>query len=176
MTLRFAFICCIVAAVPSYGQRPPGRCRDTSSWSFKLLPPPQAMRPNADLDDTTAYPECAVDRVAAIHARRYPDYPPMLAGARVDGVVRVEFTILPTGAIDTARVKVLRSSHDLFTRAVREAMATWTAEPARLGQRRVPEQLEYEFRFLADCRGPPRLVLGARAASEPHAVEICPLR
>ena len=176
MTPRFAFICCIVTAVPSYGQRPPGRCPGTSSWSFKLLPPPQAMRPNADLDDTTAYPECAVDRVAVIHAGRYPAYPPMLAGAQVDGVVRVEFTISSTGAIDTAHVKVLRSTHDLFTRAVREAMATWTAEPARLGRRRVSEWLEYEFRFLADCRGLPRVVLGARAASEPHAVEICPLR
>lgn len=134
------------------------------------------MRPNANLDDTTAYPECAVDRVAVIHARRYPDYPPMLAGAQVDGVVRVEFTISPSGAIDTAHVKVLRSTHDLFTRAVREAMATWTAEPARLGQRRVSERLEYEFRFLADCRVPPGLVLGERAASEPPAVEICALR
>jgi len=134
------------------------------------------MRPNADLDDTTAYPECAVDRVAVIHIRRYPVFPPMLAGAQVDGVVRVGFTISSTGAIDTAHVKVLRSTHDLFTRAVREAMATWTAEPARLEQRRVPERLEYEFRFLADCRGPPRLVPRVRAPSESHAVEICPLR
>jgi TonB family protein len=176
MSPRLAFIGWMAAALPLYGQRPPGHCRSRSSWLFKLLPSPQAMRPNVRLNDTTAYQECAVDRVAVIHIRRYPVFPPMLAGAQVDGVVRVGFTISPNGAIDTAQVKVLKSTHDLFTRAVREAMATWTAEPARLGQRRVPEWLDYEFRFLADCRGPPRLVLGERAASQPHALQICALR
>ena len=160
--------------MPVHGQRPSKPC--PTPVKIELLPAPEAMRSGVRLGDTTAYPECAVDRAAVIHARRYPEFPLMLAIAQVGGVVRVEFTISPSGAIDTAHVKVLRSTHDLFTRAVRDAIATWTAEPARLGQRRVREWVEYEFRFVADCHGPPHVVRGGRAASEPHAVEICRLR
>jgi outer membrane biosynthesis protein TonB len=105
----------------------------------------------------------------------------MLAGAKIDGVVVVGFTIQRTGAIDTAqanvyratKIEVYRSTHDLFTHAVRDAIASWTAEPARLRGRPVRQWVEYEFRFLTECRGPPRMLPLARASRGIHVVEIC---
>ena len=160
-------------AVVLSGQSPPGRCPDTSTSVIKLLPPPQAMQPNVQLNDTTAYQECAVDQPAVIHPSPYPTFPPRLAAAGVSGIVGVGFTVLTSGAIDATHLVVYRSTHAWFTGAVRDAVRQWTARPARIGRRAVPQWLEYDFHFIADCRGPPRAAPRERSAGRAHVVEIC---
>jgi len=138
---------------------------------MQLLPPPQALlaRPL----DTTTYLECAVDRPAVLRPRRFPLYPQGLANTEIEGLVAIEISISAAGAIDTAHVRVLRSTHDLFTGAVRAALPGWRAEPARIQGRAVRHSMRIDFRFLPDCPFPPRLIAPPFASRDPHAVEIC---
>lgn len=169
--LTLAALCAAVCAMPSFAQRPPGFCPPPSG--IQLLPPPEArpVSPN----DSTAYLECAVEQPAVVRPRDFPEYPALLASANVSGTVRVGATISSAGHLDTTTIVVFRSTHALFTQAVRSAIARWTARPARLGGRPVRQWVVYEFQFISNCRGPPNIPPLARQPAGGRAIEICPL-
>lgn len=76
-----------------------------------------------------------------------PHYPLTLRQAGIDGRVLVRFVVDTTGRIDMASVQVLQSTHDLFTRAVRDALSGFRFRPAEAGQHRVPALAEMPFEF-----------------------------
>lgn len=76
-----------------------------------------------------------------------PRYPESLRSAGVDGRVLVEFTVDTTGRVDVARMRVVESTHDLFTRAVRDALGGFRFIPAQVGGRRVPALAQMPFEF-----------------------------
>lgn len=164
-------LCAAVCVAPAFAQRPPGFCPPPSG--IQLLPPPEA-RP-AFPNDSTAYLECAVDQPAVVRPRDFPEYPTLLASANVSGTVRIGFTISNTGHIDTTTIVVFRSTHELFTQAVRSAIVRWMARPARLDGRPVRQWVVYEFQFISNCHGPPKIPPLARQPSGGRAIEICPL-
>jgi hypothetical protein len=81
--------------------------------------------------DSTTYLECGVDQPAVLLPRRFPLYPQIFVNTGIEGLVAIEITVSATGAIDSAHVRVLRSTHDLFTRAVRAALPAGSNSRAR---------------------------------------------
>jgi len=82
-----------------------------------------------------------------IVTKSVPRYPEALRSAGVDGHVLVQFTVDTTGRIDLAHVVVLQSTHDLFTRAVRDALAGFRFLPAQVGGRHISALAQMPFEF-----------------------------
>src|SRR3954468_25033188 len=64
-----------------------------------------------------------------------PRYPESLRAAGIDGRVLVQFTVDTTGRVDMDHIVVLQSTHELFTRAVRDALAGFRFNPAQVAGR-----------------------------------------
>jgi protein TonB len=62
-----------------------------------------------------------------------PRYPENLRQAGIEGRVEIEFVVDERGRVDMNTVKVLESTHALFTAAVRNALAGMRFTPARVG-------------------------------------------
>lgn len=62
-----------------------------------------------------------------------PRYPEALRQSRVEGRVEVEFVVDERGRVDMRTVKVVESTHDLFTAAVRNALGGMRFSPAKVG-------------------------------------------
>ena len=76
-----------------------------------------------------------------------PRYPDVLRQTGIEGTVIVQFTVDTAGRVDAASIRVLNSTHDLFTRAVRDALVQFRFMPAEVGGRRVPALAEMPFEF-----------------------------
>ncbi len=76
-----------------------------------------------------------------------PRYPESLRQAGIDGRVLVQFTVDTLGAVDPASVRILSSTHDLFSRAVRDALGGFRFRPAEVDGHRVVALAEMPFEF-----------------------------
>ena len=76
-----------------------------------------------------------------------PRYPESLRQAAIDGRVLVRFAIDTTGRVDMNSVTVLSSTHELFSRAVRDALPGFRFRPAETGGHRVRALAEMPFEF-----------------------------
>ena len=86
-----------------------------------------------------------------VHSAR-PRYPEMLRAAGVEGRVLVRFAIDTTGRVDAASITIVQSTHELFSRAVRDVMQSLRLLPAEVNGRRVPMLAEMAFEFALDRR------------------------
>jgi periplasmic protein TonB len=75
---------------------------------------------------------------------RYPD---MLRSANVEGEVLAQFVVDTTGRVENGSIKILKSSHDLFTNAVRQALGGARYYPAEIGGRKVKQLVQQPFNF-----------------------------
>lgn len=75
---------------------------------------------------------------------RYPD---MLRSANVEGEVLAQFVVDTTGRVEANSVKILKSSHDLFTNAVQQALRSARYYPAEIGGRKVKQLVQQPFNF-----------------------------
>src|SRR5262245_149366 len=73
--------------------------------------------------------------------------PDMLRSANVEGEVLVQFVVATTGRADLSSFKVLKSSHDLFTNSVKNALAQMRFYPAEIGGRKVKQLVQQPFNF-----------------------------
>lgn len=76
-----------------------------------------------------------------------PRYPESLRQAGLDGRVLVRFVVDTVGRVDMNSVQVLESTHDLFTRAVRDVLGGFRFRPAEVRGRRVRAMAEMPFEF-----------------------------
>jgi protein TonB len=76
-----------------------------------------------------------------------PRYPEALRRNGIDGRVVVQFVVDTMGSVDPNSLHVLQSTHDLFTQAVRSALASFRFRPAEVGGRRTPALAEMPFEF-----------------------------
>jgi TonB family protein len=88
--------------------------------------------------------EKQVQPIPGNHAPRYPD---MLRTANVEGEVLAQFVVDTLGRPDTATFKVLKSTHDLFTAAVKSNLADMKFNPAQVGGRPVKQLVQMPFQF-----------------------------
>lgn len=76
-----------------------------------------------------------------------PRYPSVLRQSGIDGRVVVRFMVDTSGLVDPVSIRVVTSTHELFTRAVRDALSEFRFKPAEVGGRRVPALAEMPFEF-----------------------------
>jgi TonB family protein len=76
-----------------------------------------------------------------------PRYPASLKAANVEGEVLAQFVVDTAGLAEVSTFKVLRSSHDGFTQAVRDALPNMRFTPAEVGGRKVPQIVQNPFIF-----------------------------
>jgi protein TonB len=88
--------------------------------------------------------EKQVQQVPGTGNLRYPD---MLRSANVEGEVLAQFVVDTTGRFEAGSFKVLKSSHDLFTAAVRSALPNMRFYPAEVGGRKVKQLVQQPFTF-----------------------------
>lgn len=83
--------------------------------------------------DRDAYYDYEVGMAAAsLGGGIRPRYPEALRHQRVEGRVEVEFVVDERGRVDMRTVKVIESTHDLFTAAVQRALGGMRFSPAKM--------------------------------------------
>jgi protein TonB len=128
--------------------RVPGLPSGSSFWGDTLV----ALGSNV-IDTARASEPWTVGETSArvLRAAR-PRYPEMLRAAGVSGRVLVRFVVDTGGHVEPASITIVQSSHDLFSRAVRDVMPAMRLIPAEVGGRRVPMLAEMAFEFALDRR------------------------
>lgn len=76
-----------------------------------------------------------------------PRYPDMLRSANVEGEVLAQFVVDTTGRADMSTFKILKSTHDLFTNAVKAALPNMRFFPAEVGGKHVKQLVQMPFQF-----------------------------
>lgn len=76
-----------------------------------------------------------------------PRYPDMLKSANIVGDVAVQFVVDSAGRAEMETFRVLKSTHEGFTAAVRSALPEMLFTPARTGGRKVRQLVYYPFTF-----------------------------
>lgn len=76
-----------------------------------------------------------------------PAYPDALRRAGVEGEVLVTFVVDTLGVADLSTLAVIRSTHDLFTQAVRTAIGQQSFTPATIGSRAVRQLVQQPYSF-----------------------------
>lgn len=90
----------------------------------------------------------AVDRPVVMQAgSATPRYPDMLRAGGIEGVVVAQFVVDTLGRVDPASVRILDSSHPLFSTAVINALPRLRFLPAEIGGRKVMQLVQQPFRF-----------------------------
>src|SRR5215217_1104782 len=88
--------------------------------------------------------EKQVQQIPGTGNLRYPD---MLRSANVEGEVLAQFVVDTTGRFESGTFKVLKSSHELFTAAVKSALPNMKFYPAEVGGRKVKQLVQQPFTF-----------------------------
>jgi len=95
-----------------------------------------------------AYFEFQVEKTAMGNPNNpQPSYPSMLQSAGVEGKVLAQFVVDTSGKADMSTFKVLESSHELFTQAVRQALPRYHFFPAEIGGKKVRQVVQQPFSF-----------------------------
>ncbi len=76
-----------------------------------------------------------------------PAYPDMLRTAGIEGQVLAQFVVDTTGRAEMGTFKALKSDNDLFTTAVKNALARMRFLPAEVGGRKVKQLVQQPFQF-----------------------------
>ena len=76
-----------------------------------------------------------------------PAYPRHLRTAGVEGRVLMEFVVDTSGVVEPSSVRVLKSDHADFTRAVHMLLPNLRFTAARIGTQRVRQRVEQPFEF-----------------------------
>ena len=85
--------------------------------------------------------------VIALDDAPRPRYPELLRSAGVEGEVLAQFVVDTTGRVEAGSLRVLRSSHALFTQAIERVIPLARFVPAEAGGRRVRQLVQQPFTF-----------------------------
>ena len=100
------------------------------------------------VNENQTYFEFQVEKqVSQFPGNSPPRYPDMLRSANVEGEVLAQFVVDTTGKADMREFKVLKSTHDLFTNAVRAALPQMKFYPAEVGGKKVKQLVQMPFQF-----------------------------
>ena len=104
--------------------------------------PPASRSGNADgqLRGVTLHAVLPADNPA-------PQYPPELLGRRIEGRVVAEFVVDERGRVDTRTLRIISSTHERFSEAVRELLPNLRFTPAEVDGVRTEERVQMPFRF-----------------------------
>jgi TonB family protein len=88
--------------------------------------------------------EKQVQQIPGTGALRYPE---TLRSTSVEGEVLAQFVVDANGRYVSGTFKVLKSSHELFTQAVKDALPNMRFYPAMIGGQSVPQLVQQPFAF-----------------------------
>ena len=88
-----------------------------------------------------------VEVEAALLRGATPRYPAMLRDAGTEGRVTLRFVVDTSGRVESASVRVVASTDELFATAARATLPTLRFSPARAGGRPVRQLVELPFEF-----------------------------
>lgn len=91
--------------------------------------------------------EFQVEKAAAPREDITPKYPEMLRTGNVEGEVQAQFVVDTSGRVEMNTFKVLKSTNDLFTSAVKNAVSQSRFIPAEAGGRKVKQLVQRPFIF-----------------------------
>lgn len=92
--------------------------------------------------------ELMVDRTARlVRNTSRPSYPDLLRRDRIEGSVLATYVVDTLGRVEPGSFAVLESTHPLFERSVRDALAAMRFVPAEAGGRRVRQLVQQSFLF-----------------------------
>jgi protein TonB len=104
--------------------------------------------PAAPVNENQTYFEFQVEKqVSPAPGNPGPRYPDMLRSANVEGEVLAQFVVDTTGHADMSTFKVLKSTHDLFTNAVKNTLPNMKFFPAEVGGKKVKQLVQMPFQF-----------------------------
>lgn len=97
--------------------------------------------------DNQTYFSFQVEKQAEKIGGPSPDYPETLRSAGIQGEVQVQFVVDVDGRADMNTFKVLSSTNELFTAAVRRALPRMRFAPAEVGGKKVRQLVQLPFTF-----------------------------
>jgi TonB family protein len=110
--------------------------------------PADSAPPGSDAPVETALTEIEVDSVVQRDpTSAAPVYPADMLARNLEGSTFVHYVVDTTGRVDTTTIRVIRSTHPSFTRAVRDALALMRFRPAIQHSRVVRQWVEQNFAF-----------------------------
>jgi len=119
-------------------------------------PRPEPLAPGASGKTSAVAPQVGVEPYFEFQVEKpvtmasgsdTPRYPAILREAGVEGEVLVSFVVDGTGQADISTFKVIRSTHDLFSTAVRQAIPQMRFTAAEIGGRKVKQLVQQPFSF-----------------------------
>ncbi len=93
------------------------------------------------------YFDYQVEKPAMAQPGVTPAYPEMLRTAGVEGTVLVMFVVDTTGRADMSTFKVLKTDNELFSIAVKNALARMRFLPAEVGGKKVKQLVQQPYGF-----------------------------
>jgi TonB family protein len=93
-----------------------------------------------------------VDQLPTLRGDLKPRYPDELRAALLTGQVIVEYVVNADGRVGAGSIRIVRSSHPAFSRAVIQALANARFNPARVGRMPVAVLVQQTIRFEAGLR------------------------
>ena len=103
--------------------------------------------PKVAVDTDQPLFEFQVEKAVTSLMNVQPRYPDILRQAGVEGDVMAQFVVDTTGRAEMNSFKILKSSHDLFAAAVREALPKMRFVPAEVGGKKVRQLVQQPFSF-----------------------------
>jgi protein TonB len=79
-----------------------------------------------------------------------PRYPDALRSSGVEGEVQAQFVVNEEGRADPSTFKVLKSTNELFSNAVRSALPNMRFYAAEVGGHKVKQLVQQSFQFKLD--------------------------
>jgi TonB family protein len=108
---------------------------------------PKPARPLRVTDNQNFF-EFQVEKVAELApGNAAPRYPDLLRSTNVEGEVLAQFVVDTTGHVDMSSLKVLKTTHDLFTNSVKQSLPDIKFSPALVGGRKVKQLVQMTFPF-----------------------------
>lgn len=105
--------------------------------------PRESAAPALGVPDTAS----ATCDVRPLPGNPLPAYPALLRSAHVDGLVVVQFVVDTVGQVDPSSIGIERSTHELFSKAVFDALLRSKYRPSHARGRRERQLVEQRFTF-----------------------------
>ena len=127
-------------------EKPVGELSPTTGDLGRDLTSTDAAPPLAGRD--SVFSELQVDStVARYPGSAAPAYPVEMLKQNVQGSVTTQYVVDTTGFADTLSLRIVRTTHDEFSNAVRAALPFMRFYPAKVGTKKVRQLVEQEFTF-----------------------------
>jgi protein TonB len=100
------------------------------------------------VDNTQTYFEFQVEKPAeAMADNPKPKYPSVLESSGIAGEVQAQFVVKSDGKADMDTFKVLKSTNELFTQAIKNVLPRMRFSPAMIGGKPVNQLVQQAFQF-----------------------------